>query len=137
MNYIVGVNLSWNLTDFYRTGFKVSEQKLITKALDFDYHQLQQELSSQQSLSESQYKNALAKVKESRIQMQAANDAFRQQKALYENGLTTIVDFTQALYLLNRAEINYEIAQNNSWQAVLLIAASKGDISILTQAITQ
>ncbi|RTZ45898.1 hypothetical protein EJ377_14295 [Chryseobacterium arthrosphaerae] len=63
------------------------------------------------SLSESQYKNALAKVKESRIQMQAANDAFRQQKALYENGLTTIVDFTQALYLLNRAEINYEIAR--------------------------
>ncbi|MDR6547754.1 outer membrane protein TolC [Chryseobacterium rhizosphaerae] len=136
MNYIVGLNLSWNLTDFYRTSFKVHEQKLITKALDFDYQQLQQELSNQQSLSESKYKNALIKVKESRIQMQAATDAFQQQKALYENGLTTIVDFTQALYLLNRAEINYEIAQNNSWQAVILIAASKGDISIITKAIT-
>jgi outer membrane protein TolC len=136
MNYIVGLNISWNLTDFYRTGFKVNEQKLITKALDFDYQQLQQELSNQQSLSESKYKNALAKVDESKIQMQAAMDAFHQQKALYENGLTTIVDFTQALYLLNRAEINYEIAQNNSWQAVILIAASKGDISVITKAIT-
>lgn len=136
MNYIVGLNISWNLTDFYRTGFKVNEQKLITKALDFDYQQLQQELSNQQSLSESKYKNALAKVGESKVQMEAATEAFHQQKALYENGLTTIVDFTQALYLLNRAEINYEIAQNNSWQAVILIAASKGDISIITKAIT-
>lgn len=136
MNYIVGLNISWNLTDFYRTSFKANEQKLITKALDFDYQQLQQELSNQQSLSESKYKNALAKVAESKTQMQAATDAFHQQKALYENGLTTIVDFTQALYLLNRAEINYEIAQNNSWQAVILIAASKGDISVITKAIT-
>ena len=108
----------------------------MTKALDFDYQQLQQELYNQQNFSELKYKNALTKVAESKIQMDAATEAFNQQKALYENGLTTIVDFTQALYLLNRAEINYEIAQNNSWQAVVLIAASKGDISMITKAIT-
>ncbi|MFP3834668.1 TolC family protein [Chryseobacterium sp. SIMBA_028] len=136
MNYIVGFNLSWNLTDFYRNNSRVNEQKLLTKALDFDYQQLQQELHNQQNLSELKYKNAVTKVAESKIQLQAATDAFHQQKALYENGLTTIVDFTQALYLLNRAEINYEIAQNNSWQAIVLIAASKGDISMITKAIT-
>nr|WP_315026571.1 TolC family protein [uncultured Chryseobacterium sp.] len=136
MNYIVGFNLSWNITDFYRNNSKVNEQKLMTKALGFDYQLLQQELVNQQSLSESKFKNALSKVTEAKIQMEAATDAFHQQKALYENGLTTIVDFTQALYVLNRAEINYEIAQNNSWQAVILIAASKGDISIITKAIT-
>lgn len=136
MNYIVGLNLSWNLTDFYRNTSKVNEQKLVTKALDFDYQQLQQELYNQQNLSEQKYKNAVTKIAESKIQLQAATDAFHQQKALYENGLTTIVDFTQALYLLNRAEINYEIAQNNSWQAIVLIAASKGDISMITKAIT-
>ncbi|AZB10346.1 TolC family protein [Chryseobacterium sp. G0162] len=136
MNYIVGLNLSWNLTDFYRNSSRVNEQKLITKTLDLDYQQLQQELYNQQNLSELKYKNALSKITESKIQLQAATDAFNQQKALYENGLTTIVDFTQALYLLNRAEINYEIAQNNSWQAVVLIAASTGDISMITKAIT-
>ncbi|NIF04354.1 TolC family protein [Chryseobacterium sp. Tr-659] len=135
MNYIMGFNLSWNLTDFYRSNSRVNEQKLLTKALDFDYQQLQQELYNQQSLSELKYKNALIKVTESKIQMEAATEAFQQQKALYENGLTTIVDFTQALYALNRAEINYEIAQNNSWQAVVLIAASKGDISVITKAV--
>lgn len=135
MNYIVGLNLSWNLTDFYRNSSRINEQKLITKTLDLDYQLLQQELHNQQNLSDLKYKNALSKVTESKIQLQAATDAFNQQKALYENGLTTIVDFTQALYLLNRAEINYEIAQNNSWQAVVLMAASKGDISMITKAI--
>lgn len=135
MNYIVGLNLSWNLTDFYRSNTKVNEQKLITKTLDLDYQLLQQELHNQQNLSDLKYKNALSKVTESKIQLQSATDAFNQQKALYENGLTTIVDFTQALYLLNRAEINYEIAQSNSWQAVVLMAASKGDISMITKAI--
>ncbi|WP_262710158.1 TolC family protein [Chryseobacterium sp. CH1] len=135
MNYIVGLNLSWNLTDFYRNSSRINEQKLITKTLDLDYQLLQQELHNQQNLSDLKYKNALSKVTESKIQLQSATDAFNQQKALYENGLTTIVDFTQALYLLNRAEINYEIAQNNSWQAVVLMAASKGDISMITKAI--
>jgi len=136
MNYIVGFNLSWNLTDFYRNTSRVNEQKLITKALDYDHQLLKQELTSQQRLAETKYSNALAKVTEAKIQMEAASDAFRQQKALYENGLTAIVDFTQALYILNRAEINFEIAQNNSWQAVVLIAASAGDISVITKAIT-
>ncbi|WP_153394859.1 TolC family protein [Chryseobacterium vaccae] len=136
MNYIVGFNLSWNLTDFYRNTSRVNEQKLMTKALDYDHQLLKQELTSQQRLAETKYSNALAKVTEAKVQMEAASDAFRQQKALYENGLTTIVDFTQALYILNRAEINFEIAQNNSWQAVVLIAASAGDISVITKAIT-
>ncbi|KMQ65503.1 transporter [Chryseobacterium angstadtii] len=135
MNYIFGFNLSWNLTDFYRNSSKVNEQKLMTKALDYDHQLLHQELTNQQSLAESKFKNALSKVTEAKVQMEAATDAFHQQKALYENGLTTIVDFTQALYLLNRAEINYEIAKNNSWQAVVLIAASTGDISTITRAI--
>ncbi|KFF17147.1 TolC family protein [Chryseobacterium sp. JM1] len=135
MNYIFGLNVSWNLTDFYRNSSKVNEQKLMTKALDFDHQLLQQELTNQQSLAESKFKNALAKITEAKVQMEAATDAYHQQKALYENGLTTILDFTQALYLLNRAEINYEIAKNNSWQATVLIAASKGDISIITKAI--
>lgn len=134
MNYIFGINLSWNLTDFYRNNSRVSEQKLLTQALDLDHQLLQQELTNQQSLAESKFNNAVAKVAEAKIQMEAATEAYQQQKALYENGLTTIVDFTQALYSLNRAEINHEIAKNNSWQATVLISASQGDISIITKA---
>jgi len=38
------------------------------------------------------------------------------------------------LYSLNRAEVDYEIAQNNVWQAMLLLASAQGDISVLLKA---
>ena len=57
-------------------------------------------------------------------------DAFRQKYALYQNGLANIVDFTQALYVLNRAEVDSYITSNNVWQALLYKAAATGDFGI-------
>ena len=48
----------------------------------------------------------------------------------YKNGLTNIVDLTQALYDLNRAEVDNYIAVNNVWQALLYKAAATGDFGI-------
>ena len=59
--------------------------------------------------------------------MKAASDAYVQRSVLYKNGLTNIVDVTQALYVLNRAETDRDIANNNVWQALLLKAAASGD----------
>jgi hypothetical protein len=44
--------------------------------------------------------------------------------------LSNIVDLTQALYILNRAETNRDIALTNLWQALLLKAAAAGDFGI-------
>jgi adhesin transport system outer membrane protein len=49
---------------------------------------------------------------------------------LYKNGLANIVDLTQALYTLNRAEVDKDIVYNNVWQALLYKSASIGDIGI-------
>ena len=49
---------------------------------------------------------------------------------LYRNGLANIVDVTQALYTLNRAETDRDISNNNVWQALLLKAAASGDFNL-------
>jgi hypothetical protein len=49
---------------------------------------------------------------------------------LYKNGLNTIVDVTQVLYTLNRAETDRDIAYTNVWQALLLKAAASGNFSL-------
>jgi len=85
---------------------------------------------AQSLLADSQLKNAIDNFRETEIQLSAAGLAYKQHNALYENGLTTLVDYTQALYSLNRAEIDYEIAQNNVWQALLSLAAAQGDFNI-------
>jgi hypothetical protein len=60
-------------------------------------------------------------------------DAFGQKKALYENGLTTLVDVAQTLFILNRAEIDRDVSCNAVWQALLLKAGAAGDMDLFLQ----
>ena len=96
---------------------------------------MNQELLAQQKLADDKLKNAFENFEETKMQVQAASAAYQQHTALYNNGLTTIVDLTQSFYALNRAEIDYEITQNNIWQALWIKAAAKGDLTILLNAI--
>lgn len=136
-NYLLGVSLSWNVTDYYRQQSKVKAQTFLTLSLQHEYTLVEQELNAQSALAKVKLTNALANFEETKVQLSAAVLAYQQHSALYENGLTTLVDFTQALYSLNRAEIDFEIGQNNVWQALLLLASAQGDLSILLNAINK
>lgn len=134
-NYLLGIGISWNLMNIYRQSSKKKEQKFITQSLQKEYDYMNQELVAQQKLADDKLKNAFENFEETKMQVQAASAAYQQHTALYNNGLTTIVDLTQSFYTLNRAEIDYEIAQNNIWQALWIKAAAKGDLTILLNAI--
>lgn len=131
-NYLLGVSLTWNITNLFRYNTKVKEQKYITQSLQYTFDAQQKELNTLFHQANAQLKNAYDNFEETKIQLGAAALAYKQQTALYENGLTTLVDYTQALFSLNRAEIDYEIAQNNVWQALLLLASAQGNIQLLT-----
>lgn len=131
-NYLFGFSLTWNITNFFKYNTKVKEQKYISHSLQYVFDAQQKELKTLFHQANAQLDNAYDNFEETKVQLQAAEMAYKQQTALYENGLTTLVDFTQALYSLNRAEIDYEIAQNNVWQALLLLASAEGDIKVVT-----
>lgn len=133
-NFLVGLTLSWNITNLLRFDSKVKEQRLLTTSLKYDYDRVYKDLDAQSVLAKRQIDNSFENFEETKIQLSAAQLAYKQHTALYKNGLTTLVDFTQALYSLHRAEIDYEIAQNNVWQSVLLFASAKGDLTILLDA---
>lgn len=132
-NYLLGVSLSWNITNVFRFNTKIKEQQFLTQSLQHTFDAQQKELKALSQQADEQLKNAYLNFDETEIQLEAAALAHKQQTALYENGLSTLVDFTQALYGLNRAEIDYEIAKNNVWQALLLLASAQGDIQVLTR----
>ncbi|ERJ59521.1 TolC family protein [Sphingobacterium paucimobilis] len=133
-NFLLGFSLTWNITNLFRFDHKVSEQRLMTRSLQHDYDRIQKDLDAQSMLAKKQINNSFENFEETKIQLAAAQLAYKQHTALYENGLTTLVDFTQALYSLHRAEIDYEIAQNNMWQSLLLLAAASGDLTIFLDA---
>lgn len=130
-NYLVGINLTWNLTSILRQSSKVKEQKYHTQALQEEYQYALENIKAQKELTKEQWNNALEVFEQTKIQVTAASKAYKQHTALYTNGLSSIVDLTQAIYLLHRAEIDAEIAQNNLWQALWMVAAATGDLDLL------
>ncbi len=128
-NYLFGVGVTWNITQSFRLSKQFAAQQLIGKGLTEEYQQASRQLKWQQQLAETRKKNALSIYREAPIQVKAASDAYLQKSVLYKNGLTNLVDVTQAAYSLIRAETDREVAVNNIWQALLLQAAATGDYS--------
>lgn len=129
-NYLIGVGVTWNLTQPLRISQQVKAQHMISLGMQNEYDLANQQLNAQLTLSDIKIKNALANYQEVPVQVGAASDAYKQKSVLYKNGFTNLVDVTQALYLLVRAETDRDIAYNNVWQALLLKAAAAGDFEL-------
>ena len=129
-NYLLAVGVTWNITQPYRIAQQLKSQNLISKGLQDEYDLVNQQINAQLQLSDVKIKNALRIYNETPVQIKAATDAYIQKSVLYKNGLTNLVDLTQTIYVLVRAETDRDIAYNNVWQALLLKAASSGDFSI-------
>jgi outer membrane protein TolC len=129
-NYLFGVGMNWNLTTLLRNHPQVRAQQLVTQGLRDEYELASQQIDAQMSLANTKIKNALTNYNEAIIQVKAASDAYLQKSTLYRNGLTNIVDVTQTLYALNRAETERDIAYSNVWQALLLKSAAAGDTAL-------
>jgi outer membrane protein TolC len=129
-NYLLGIGATWNLTSILRMRQQVLAQKFVSNALQDEYDMIDNQIQNQLLLSQNKIRNAVASFTEAPIQVQSASDAYLQKSVLYKNGLSNIVDITQALYVLNRAETSRDVAFINVWQALLLKAAAAGDFAI-------
>lgn len=132
-NYLFGVGVTWNIMQPVRLSKQVSAQRLISKGLQEEYNLADVAIKQQLQTSKSKMSNALANFKEAPVQVKAASDAYHQKSVLYRNGLTNMVDVTQANYTLIRAETDRDIASNNVWQALLLRAAALGDFNLFEE----
>jgi outer membrane protein TolC len=129
-NYLVGVSAVWSLTDLVRIHKKEVTQQSITAAYKDEFDLQRNTLQEQLSLADERMVNAIKQYNEAPLQLKAANDAFQQKSVLYQNGLATIIDVTTALYNLNRAETDRDIAYNSVWQALLFKAVVSGDMNL-------
>ncbi len=129
-NYLLGLGLTWNITQPLRISKQVKAQHLVSKGLQAEYDLAGQQIRAQLQLSDTKIKNALDNYNEVPVQVRAASNAYLQKSVLYKNGLTNLVEVTQALYALIRAETDRDIAYSNVWQALLLRSAAAGDLNL-------
>ena len=129
-NYLLGIGVSWNLTSIARVNKKVKAQTLISDGLQEEYKMTEQQLQIQSDAADAKIQYAMANYSEAPKQVKAAQQAYLQKSTLYKNGLTNLVDVTQALYTLNRAETDRDIIYANVWQSLLMKAAAVGDFEL-------
>ncbi len=129
-NYLTGIGFVWNLTTPLRIQQQLLSEKYNSFALRDQYNLVEQQYQNNLILASNKIKNAMENYLEAPIQVKAASDAYLQKSVLYKNGLSNIVDITQALYTLNRAETDRDIAYSNVWQALLLKASASGDFGL-------
>jgi outer membrane protein TolC len=129
-NYLLGLGVTWNITSTLRIRQQVLAQQWTSEGLQNEYELVNEQIKGQLALADQKMQNAIANYTEAPVQVKAASDAYLQKSVLYRNGLATIVDLTQALFILNRAETDRDISVNNVWQALLMKAAASGDFSL-------
>ncbi|MBO9570794.1 MAG: TolC family protein [Chitinophagaceae bacterium] len=134
-NYLIGVGLTWNITQPFRISQQVKAQNFISAGLNDEYNLANQQIQAQLDLSATKIKNALSNYEQAPVQVKAAQDAYLQRATLYRNGLSDLVSVTQAAYVLIRAETDRDIAYNNVWQALLLRAAAAGSFELFAKEI--
>lgn len=135
-NYAVGVGVVFDLLDWPRVQAQAKAENLRTQGLQAEYRQQQLELSNQAMLAQQRLQLAAERARQAPLQLTAARQAYRQKLALYNAGLATVVDLTQALYGLQQAEQDQVLTANAAWQAVLLQTAAAGDFSFFFTHVT-
>ncbi|GAB2470596.1 hypothetical protein GCM10011375_38810 [Hymenobacter qilianensis] len=135
-NYAVGVGVVFDLLDWPRVQAQAQAENLRTQGLQAEYRQQQLELSNQATLAQQRRQLAAERARQAPLQLTAARQAYRQKLALYNAGLATVVDLTQALYGLQQAEQDQVLTANAAWQALLAQTAAAGDFSFFFTPVT-
>jgi outer membrane protein TolC len=134
-NYLLGIGITWNLMSPFKIKQQVKSQSFISAAYKDEYDLVATLLKDQLVLADQQIENSLKSIQEAPLQLKAATDAYQQKTVLYKNGLTNIVDVQQALFTLNRAQTDINVAYINIWQALLLKAAASGDFDLFIKQV--
>jgi outer membrane protein TolC len=134
-NYMVGAYFLWNVMDIFRVTHDYKSHMYEVQKDNALLDEARLNLNSQLENANVQLSLAIEQAKEAPIQLSAASTGFNQSKARYESGLGTLLELSQNLYVLARAEADYSITYNNTWRSLLSIAASTGDMNLFLNSI--
>lgn len=129
-NYLLGVVARWNLTGMLRARQDVRGEQFQVERFRQLYNDQQLRLNRQSREADTQYEVALEQARLAPVQLGAARKAYEQARARYGNGLTDLPTLVQSFVTLNRAEVDWYVANSNAWRALLLKAAAEGDLPL-------
>lgn len=134
-NYAAGVAFTYNLFNGLYKKDKLLINKYQLQAANFDVEQQKAVLT----LSALQADNALQTTQDNllelAIQSKAAQDTYLQKLAQYRAGIISLIDVTNASFVLYRSQTDYIETTNNWYRAQLDKAAANGNFNQFIQSI--
>ena len=132
-NYLFGLTLSYNLFDMKHRRDELVENSFLSQAKQSQLQTRQLELNRMVQQANATYATTLEKLNELPVQLTSARQAYAQQLALYRAGLNTLIDVTNAQYVLLQAETGYVITQDELAQLLYIRAGLGGQLDNFLQ----
>ncbi len=134
-NYAVGVAFTYNLFNGIYKKDKLAINRYQLQASNFELQQQKLALSSAVNQANNALQTAMDNLIELPVQLQSAEDTYQQKLAQYKAGLISLIDLTNASFVLYRSQTDYIETLNDWYLAQLDKAASTGNLLPFIQTI--
>jgi outer membrane protein TolC len=132
-NYLVGLTFSYNITDIKHQHDELLEGRYNADAKKQALETQQLNMNRLLQQANYAYLSAIDKLKEFPFELRSAREAFGQQSALYKAGLNTLIDVTNAQYILKQTETSYVLAQDDLLQLLYIRAGFNDQLDSFLQ----
>lgn len=113
-NYAVGLVFTYNLFNSIYKKDKLSINRYQIQASDYDLQQQKLALASSVRQAENALQTTNAILKELPVQLKSSEDTYNQKLAQYKAGIISLIDLTNASFVLYRSQTDY-IENLNDW----------------------
>jgi outer membrane protein TolC len=127
-NYAVGLAITYNLFNGIYKRDKLAINRFQLQASDYELQQQTQALNSSFLQAENALQTAGANLLEIPIQLQSAEDTYNQKMAQYKAGIISLIDLTNASFVLYRSQSDFIETRNDWYLAQIDKAAAKGNL---------
>ena len=135
VNYAVGLALTYNLFNPVYKKDKLSVNRFQAQASDFELQQQQAAINSSLHQADNALKTTEANLLELPVQLQSAQATYDQKVAQYKAGIISLIDITNASFVLYRSQTDMIEALTDWYLAQLQKAAYTGNLTQYIQTI--
>ena len=132
-NYLMGLTISYNIFDLKHRHDEMVEGRYRVKAQQSAMQNEQLSLNRLLQQTNSAYSSTTQKLNELPFELRSSQEAYAQQMALYRSGLNTLIDVTNALYVLKQTESDYILAQDDLLQLLHMKAGLSNQLDTFLQ----
>lgn len=134
-NYTAGVALTYNLFNGMYKKDKLTINRYQLQASDYELQQQKLALHSASLQADNALKTTEASLLELPVQMESAEDTYQQKLAQYKAGIISLIDLTNASFVLYRSQTDYIETISDWYLAQLDKSVSAGNLNQFIQTI--